>query len=258
MVGNDAVPTLEQLQDLLLESPGFSEFLLGLTAISASMLGPKERMLCAITVEHDESPATVASSTGAAQRLDEKQYAYDDGPCLTALRHQRTVLIEDLNNDVRWASYASAVAGEGIRSILAVPLETDSTSRAALNCYARTLGVFDEATVAAIKEHAATISKTLRLALRLHFPAPFPAHLHAALQSRAILDAAVSLIMLQNRCGRDAAMSLIHIAALDSNQRLSDIARSILDGSRDSRIDGPDAEPGGGAVTVPERPGRGP
>lgn len=54
MVGNDAAPTLEQLQDLILESPGFSEFLLGLTAISASMPGPKERMLCAITVEYNK------------------------------------------------------------------------------------------------------------------------------------------------------------------------------------------------------------
>ncbi len=131
MVGNDAAPTLEQLQDLLLESPGFSEFLLGLTAISASMLGPRERMLCAITVEHNESPATVASSTDAAKRLDEKQYAFDDGPCLTALRHQRTVLIGDLNADKRWGHYAKA-----------------------------RLGVFDEATVAAVEEHAATISKT--------------------------------------------------------------------------------------------------
>lgn len=244
MVGNDAAPTLEQLQDLLLESPGFSDFLLGLTAISASMLGSRERMLCAITVEHNESPATVASSTDAARRLDEKQYAFDDGPCLTALRHQRTVLIGDLNGDERWVHYAKAVAGEGIRSILAVPLETESTSRAALNCYARSLGVFDEATVAAVEEHAATISKTLRLALRLHVPSPFPTHLRTALKSRAILDAAVSLIMVQNRCGRDAAMSLIHMAALNSSQRLSDIAKSILDGSRDSRIGDPGGQDG--------------
>ncbi|MFB9714714.1 hypothetical protein [Arthrobacter methylotrophus] len=92
MASNDAVPTTEQLQDLLLESPGFTEFLLGPATISASMLDGREPLLCAITVELDEGPSTVASSTAAAQRLDEKQYA------------------------------------------LAVPIQTDSSSRAALNC----------------------------------------------------------------------------------------------------------------------------
>ncbi|HKU33976.1 MAG TPA: GAF domain-containing protein, partial [Paenarthrobacter sp.] len=71
-MADDAAPTLEQLQDLLLDSPGFSEFLLGLTTISASLLGSRETMLCAITVEHDDAPATVASSSDAARGLDEK------------------------------------------------------------------------------------------------------------------------------------------------------------------------------------------
>jgi GAF domain-containing protein len=136
MAGNDASPTLEQWQDLLLESPGFTDFLLGLTTISASLLGGPEPMLFAITVERDSAPATVASSTDVARRLDEKQYAFDDGPCLTALRQQRQVLIEDLSIDERWERYAREIAAEGIRSVLAVPIEAGGSSRAALNCYA--------------------------------------------------------------------------------------------------------------------------
>ena len=101
MADNDALPTAEQLQDLLLESPGFTEFLLGLTAISASLLGGQTPLLCAITVEREAGPATVASSTEAARALDERQYAYDNGPCLTALRQQHTVLIPDLQTDER-------------------------------------------------------------------------------------------------------------------------------------------------------------
>ena len=231
-MADDAAPTLEQLQDLLLDSPGFSEFLLGLTTISASLLGSRETMLCAITVEHDDAPATVASSSDAARGLDEKQYAFDDGPCLTALRHQRTVLVADLNTDERWTHYAAAIATEGVCSVLAVPIETSSSASAALNCYARTLGVFDESTVAAVERHARLISKTLRLALRLHVPEPFPEHLRSALQSRAVVEAAVSLVMLQNQCGRDQALSLLHLAALNDNKRLQDIAVSILETSR--------------------------
>jgi GAF domain-containing protein len=122
MAGNDILPTAEQLQDLLLESPGFTEFLLGLTTISASLLGGAETMLCAITVERSAGPATVASSTVPARRLDEMQYEFDEGPCLSAVRGQHGVLIPDLQAGERWRSYARAVAGEGIRSVLSVPI----------------------------------------------------------------------------------------------------------------------------------------
>ena len=60
--GTGASPTPEQLQDLLLESPGFTDFLLGLTTMSATRLGGPEPMLCAITVERDGSPATVPAA----------------------------------------------------------------------------------------------------------------------------------------------------------------------------------------------------
>jgi GAF domain-containing protein len=231
MARDDAFPALEQWQDLLLESPGFTGFLLGVAPITALLLGGTEPMLCAITVERDSARATVASSTDAALRLDEKQFAFDDGPCLTAPREQRQVLIEDLTVDERWERYAHQIAGEGIRSVLAVPIEAGGSSRAALNCYAPGPSALDVATVRTVQEHSVRISKTLRLALRLLFPEPYPEHLRSALQSRAVADAAVSLIMLQNHCGRDRAMELLQLAAWDSNRRLHEIATDLLHGT---------------------------
>jgi hypothetical protein len=235
--GSGASPTPEQLQDLLLESPGFTEFLLGLTTISATRLGGSEPMLCAITVERDGSPVTVASSSEDAKRLDEKQYAFDDGPCLTALRHGTTVLVEDVKTDDRWEHYASAVSGEGIRSVLAVSIATDPGSAAALNCYARTSGVFDSLTVAEVERHAAAISRILRLALRVHPPETYPEHLRSALKSRAVIDAAVALIMVQNRCSREQSMELLHLASRASDTKLHAIAADILQGAALPMVD---------------------
>lgn len=229
--GTGASPTPEQLQDLLLESPGFTEFLLSLTTISATRLGGPEPMLCAITVERNGSPATVASSGEEAKRLDEKQYAFDDGPCLTALRRGVTVLVPDVAADGRWEHYASAVSGEGIRSVLAVPITTDPGSAAALNCYARTNGVFDRATVAEVERHAASISRILRLAIRVHPTEIYPEHLRSALKSRGVIDAAVALIMVQNRCSRDQSMELLHLAARATDTKIHAIASDILRGA---------------------------
>ncbi|WP_307460755.1 GAF and ANTAR domain-containing protein [Pseudarthrobacter oxydans] len=238
--GTGASPTPEQLQDLLLESPGFTEFLLGLTTVSATLLGGPEPMLCAITVERNGSPATVASSGEEAKRLDEKQYTFDDGPCLTALRQGITVLVPDVAADDRWAHYASTVSGEGIRSVLAVPIATDPGSAAALNCYARTSGVFDSETVAEVERHAASISRILRLALKVHPPEIYPENLRSALKSRAIIDAAVALIMIQNRCSREQSMELLHLAARATDTKLHTIATDILQGASLPSADPPE------------------
>jgi len=197
MAGNDVLPTAEHLQDLLLESPGFTEFLLGLTTISALLLGGEEPMLCAITVERGAGPTTVASSTEPARRLDEMQYEVDEGPCLSAVRGQHEVLIPDLQADERWRSYARAVAGEGIRSILAVPIGAEPPARAALNGYSKVSGSFDESLVDAVRQHAGFMSPILRLALRIHLPEPDPEHLRSALRARAVVDAAIALLRRQ-------------------------------------------------------------
>jgi len=229
MAQNEAIPTAEQLQDLLLESPGFTEFLLGLATISASLLGGETPMMCAITVERDGGPSTVASSSDAARRLDEKQYEFDDGPCLTALREQRTVLIPDLPSDAQWRHYAHAISNEGIRTVLAVPIATENGSKAALNCYATEAGTFNPDTVASVEAHAESLSRILRLALRLHEEEPYPEHLRSAFKSRAIVDAAIALIMMQNHCNRESALRLIQLASRNSNKRLHEIAGNILD-----------------------------
>lgn len=231
MTQSSPEPSAEQLQELLLESPGFSEFLLSLTTLTAATLGGQEPMLCAITVERGGSPATVASSTQAARTLDERQYSLHHGPCLTALRTDTTVLVPDIRADGRWEGYADVVAGVGVTSVLAVPIPAGEDAAAALNCYARETGTFTPATVARIQDHAASMSGILRLATRLHRAAPYPEHLREALKSRAVMDAAVALIMLQNKCSRDQAMNLLSVAAQQTDAPMHAIAQDILAGA---------------------------
>lgn len=231
MAGNDALTTSEEYQDLLLESEGFADFLLGLATISASLLAAGTgTLLCTITVERDGAPSTVASSSEEGRRLDETQYAADDGPCLTAVRNQGAVLIEDMANEQRWGTYAQTAVRAGVKSMLAVPIPAGVSSRAALNCYAGEAHAFDDETAGLIKEHAASLSRILRLALRVHAPAAYPEQLREALKSRAVVDAAVSLIMLQHHGGRDGALELLQMAAKSSNRRIQEIATDIVGG----------------------------
>jgi hypothetical protein len=225
-------PTLEQLQDLLLESPGFDEFLLELTVFSAAKLATIEPMLCAISVERDGRPVTVASSSDTAKRMDEEQYGFDDGPCLTALREDRRVLVEDLATSERWHRYAQAVTHDGVASILAVPIDAGPGAAAALNCYALSTDTFTPAAIAEAEAYAGSLSRMLRLALRVHRPPVHPEGLHGALQSRAVIDAALSLVMAQTRGSREEAAAVLHEMARSSNQQLKQIATDILNGTK--------------------------
>ncbi|HEX7202165.1 MAG TPA: GAF and ANTAR domain-containing protein [Arthrobacter sp.] len=241
MAGSDALTTSDEYQDLLLESAEFSDFLLGLATMSATLLGADTRtVFCTITVERNGAPSTVSSSSDLGRRLDERQYAADAGPCLTAVRQQSAVLVEDMATDQRWGKYAQAALSEGVQAMLAVPIRTDGSSRAALNCYARKAHAFDEETVSLLETHAASMSRILRLALRLHAPQAYPEHLRSALKSRAVVDAAIALIMLQHRGGRDGALELLQLAAVSSNRRIQQIATDIVDGGSFSaaRLDG--------------------
>ncbi|MEA3552344.1 MULTISPECIES: GAF and ANTAR domain-containing protein [Pseudarthrobacter] len=231
MAKESTLTASDQMQDLLLESPGFPEFLLGLATLSASMAGADGQVTCTITLERDGGLSTVASSSEEGRRLDETQYSFGEGPCLTAARLQRLVWVPDLAGDERWSAYAEAAAQEGVRSVLAVPISTDASSRASLNCYAGTTSAFNEGTVVLLEQHAASMSRVLRIALRLHGADVHPEHLRAALKSRATVDAAVSLIMLQHRGGRDGALEILRLAAKSSNRKIHVIAQNIVRGA---------------------------
>jgi hypothetical protein len=232
MAQDSRLTTSDQMQDLLLESPEFPEFLLGLATMSASLVGAQGQITCTITVERDGGPATVASSSDLGRRLDETQYAFHEGPCLTAVREQRLVSIPDLRGDERWSDYLEAALQEGVHSVLAVPIFADPLYRAGLNCYASTAGAFTEERVVLLEQHAASMSRVLRIALRMHGAEVHPGHLRAALKSRAVVDAAVSLIMLQQRGGRESALKILQLAAKSSNRRVNDIASDIVRGAQ--------------------------
>ena len=137
----------------------------------------------------------------------------------------------DVGTDPRRVANARDMSKENVRSVLAVPITTDAGSAAALNCYSSESGEFEPGTVEQVQEYAASISNILRLALRVHPAPPYPEHLRSALQSRAVIDAAVALVMAQNRCSHDQALALISRASTIEGTRMHDIAADIIAGA---------------------------
>lgn len=223
--------TNEQIQNLILESADFEDFLNELARFSAHQVaGSGDDALCGITLLRDRKAATIGWSSDSAREVDEIQYSLAKGPCLTAAQEEREVHVPDLLKENRWGpDYANAVASHGLRSVLSLPFNLQGEAKAALNLYSDAPHKFDEKAAAKARGYTREISQALRLAVRFSLHTDSAANLRATLESRTVIDIAVGIVMAQNRCSQQAAVQILTEASSNSNTKLRDIARSLVD-----------------------------
>ena len=88
-----------------------------------------------VILGREKRGSVVGSSSEEAQRLDEIQAGFDNGPCLEAQRTHSVIRVGEVEQETRWPEYMAVVREQGLRSVLAIPLELDSTAKAAINFY---------------------------------------------------------------------------------------------------------------------------
>jgi ANTAR domain/GAF domain len=223
--------TVDQVQNLILESADFEDFLNELARFSAhQMAGDGDDALCGITLLRDRKAATIGWSSESAREIDEIQYSLSQGPCLTAAEEEKEVHVPDLFEENRWGpDYANAVASHGLRSVLSLPFSLQGDAKAALNLYSDAPHKFDEKAAERARDYTREVSQALRLAVRFSLHTDSATNLRATLESRTVIDIAVGIVMAQNRCSQDAAVQILTDASSNSNMKLRDIARSLVD-----------------------------
>ena len=194
---------ISHLQDLVLETVDAEEFFGELAVFSAALLArPGEELYCNLMVVRRKRPVMVACSTPRARVMDDLQLAFGDGPCLSATRTGTTQHVPDVATEHRWPDYIRAVAAQGVRSILGVPLRLEGDSTAALNIYSSWPHGFSSEDIARAELFGDQSAKTLRLELRLTRLQQAKEDLESAMKSRTAIDMAVGMIMAQNRCSQ--------------------------------------------------------
>jgi hypothetical protein len=75
-----------------------------------------------ISIEHGASSyTTVVATDPFVVTLDEIQYELDEGPCITAMKEEHTVFVEDAESEPRWPTFIARAVDLGLRSLLGVP-----------------------------------------------------------------------------------------------------------------------------------------
>lgn len=217
------------LQDLLLQADDAEKFFQELAAFSASLLSPiGSRIYCNIMVLRRKKPITVVCSSPCARALDELQYSFEDGPCLTAMRTGTTIHIPDTREESRWHEYSQAVAAVGVGSILGVPLPLEGGSSAALSIYSSAPHGFTNEDIDRAELFAEQAAKSLMIELRLARAEGARENLHAAMKSRTAIDVAVGVIIAQNRCSQETALNILRRASNTRNIKLRDVALDVI------------------------------
>ncbi len=222
------VETFSALQSLLVTMEGIEDFLQDVARLAANRVLPG-LLSCGITARYDGRPVTVASSDGAALRLDESQYGVHEGTCLQAMETGETVYVPDARTEEQWPDYMRAARDQGLRSSLSVPLLADGRSMGALNLYDWDgPDAFGGEARAAAESFAAAAAMVLLLALRHVERVEQTRQLETALRSRSVIDQAMGVIMGQQGCSADDAFAILRAHSQHNNRKLRAVATELV------------------------------
>ncbi|BFU46542.1 ANTAR domain-containing protein [Krasilnikovia sp. MM14-A1004] len=157
---------------------------------------------CSAALIGDGAPLTRATSGPRAQALDDLQYAVGDGPGLDATRTRTLVTAQDLPADPRWPQLADCARAEGVRAVVAIPIDVQRTSVGALSLFvAHPQGVHPElllTAMAIVGQAEVLIGEVQR---------------RSGLREGATVDRAVGVIIAQRGCSVREAYDVLQDTA---------------------------------------------
>lgn len=181
-------------------------------------------------LDQSARPTTAVATDEVAPAVDQAQYDDGDGPCLTAFRESRAVLVRDVRDvDDRWPRFSKVAVDLGILSTLSLPLAAGGETFGAFNLYARTPDAFDESAQADAVMFATQASVVLSNARAYWAAFDMAAGLEQAIRSRAIIEQAKGKIMATTGVTADEAFELLVRASQRENVKLRELARRIVE-----------------------------
>ena len=189
--------------------------------------------LASVTLRRPDGGFTTPTYTDAvAERIDQIQYAADEGPCLEATRTEGlgVAVCTDLASDTsHWPTFSPRAAALGMRALLGVGMfpRGDPPRLGALNLYSTRAHGLDDAdrnVALLLASHAAVaLARTTDVeAARLE-----ATQLTEALQSRDVIGQAKGILMERRGIDAGSAFDILRQASQDLNVKVTEIAHTI-------------------------------
>lgn len=148
-----------------------------------------------VTVIRRGRPATTTYTDDLVLKVDEAQYATDQGPCLEAAATQTMVRVNGGVAAERFPRFWDANAGTGMRSFLSTPMAIDDDHHGALNLYSRGDHGFGRLDEAALRIYVTVTGSVLAAARRAEHAQRQVDGLRRAMELRAAIEQCKGVLM---------------------------------------------------------------
>ena len=224
----DPTGAISELSRLVLADCGISDVLPDIVQLAQRRIDGAEE--ASITLVRNKKAGTVASTGPLALELDELQYETGYGPCLDAGRANEVMHITDSAREHRWPKYIPVARTQGLGSSLSIPLPVENYLIGALNLYSRTPDSFTDEVVTLGESLSAHLTAALTSAESAQRHRDRADNLARAMESRAVIEQAKGMIMVQRKCTSSDAFDLLRQYSMEQNVKLRDMAASIVAG----------------------------
>ncbi|UTT68728.1 ANTAR domain-containing protein [Arthrobacter sp. DNA4] len=181
---------------------------------------------CAAVLHRQRSCTVTAGSTAGTAALAATEDEHVDGP--TALGSALAAPTVIGQAGARWQGYRRRLLEHGLGAALALPLELQPGSSAALVFLGPPDYGFPTRILADAAWFGEVASQSLKLALDVHGVIRAGDNLKQVLESRTSIDVACGVLMAQNRCSYAEAFSRLAGTSRNRNLKVRSVADGIL------------------------------
>jgi GAF domain-containing protein len=168
------------------------------------------------------NPEVPAATDPTVAEIYRFQMDGEAGPLVECMRTQTTVVVPDTTSEPRWPEWAKKVLELGVRSVLDVPLRTAAGTVGVLGLYSVEPDAFGpdaEAIAHILARHASVAVATARREQNLNL----------AVDARKLVGQAMGILMERYGLDADRAFLVLKRYSQQTNTKLHDVARELVD-----------------------------
>ena len=222
--------TFVELADTMVAEFDVIDFLHMLTDRSVALLGASAAGV--VLADPRGELRVAAASSEEAGLLELFQLQNDQGPCLDCFRTGRPVTAGDLAGPgQRWPRFAESAARSGFRTVEALPMRLRDQVIGALNLFRAEPDPIDPADLRIGQALADVATIGLLHERNVRRREAVAEQLQAALNSRVVIEQAKGKLAERLSIDMDRAFNMLRDYARNTNQHLTDVARTLVEGA---------------------------
>jgi GAF domain-containing protein len=222
--------TLVELADSLVDDFDVVELLTRLAGRYVDLLDVAAAGLMLVAPEGDLR--VVASSSEAMRVVELFEIQSQEGPCLDCYRTGEPVVNQDLATvDGRWRHFAPVALQAGFKSVHSLPMRLRGAVIGAANLFRTEEGTLSEADILVGQALADVATIAILQQRSMHETRVVNEQLNQALNSRVVIEQAKGIVAERAAVDMEQAFQRLRNHARNHNLRLSDVARSVIEGT---------------------------